>query len=136
MKILYIYYRLVFCAWWLENELWDHCSLTGSYSSKLSNSQILLEKSEQDCSFQQDGATAHTANTTSFLQDFLHDYSVRCGLWPHNLYTSHHPDFCVNLLKKESTAIIQEARKWGAFSASAVIKHFILCISFLATYIK
>jgi hypothetical protein len=111
----------------------------------LSKSQTLLEESEQHCSFQQDWATVHIVNTTPFLQDFLQDYTVRCGLWPHNLHTSQHPDFCVDLLKKKSTAIIQEekkmwmcltSRKWGAFSASAVIKHILLCAWFLALYIK
>jgi hypothetical protein len=71
---------------------------------KLSKSQPLLDQSEQGCSFQQDGATVHIANTTThFLQDFIYDYTVGCGLWPHNLHTLHHPGFRVNLLKKKST---------------------------------
>lgn len=112
-------------AWCLENELWDYHSLNRQLLRKISKSQTVLEESEQDCSLQQDGAIVHTVNTTTpFLQDFLHDYTVRCGLWPHNLHISHHPNFCVNLLKKESTAIIQEAKKgectclqesWGQF---------------------
>lgn len=66
---------------------------------KLSKTQPLLDQSEQDCSFQQDGATVHIVNTRT---PFWQDYTVGCGLWPHNLHTLHHPGFCVNLLKKKS----------------------------------
>jgi len=50
---------------------------TGSYCVNLSKSYTLLEESEQDCSFQQDGAIVHTVDTTPFLQDFLPDYTIR-----------------------------------------------------------
>jgi hypothetical protein len=68
---------------------------------KLSKSQNLLEESEQDCSFQQDGAIVHTVDTTTpFLQRFLHDYTVSFGLRPHNLHTSHHPQLLCEFVKE------------------------------------
>jgi hypothetical protein len=43
----------------------------------------LLEENERHCWFQHNGATAHTANTTTALpQDFCGERNVERGLWP------------------------------------------------------
>jgi hypothetical protein len=41
----------------------------------------VLEENERDCRFQKEGATAHTADTTAFLQELCGDCVVRSGLW-------------------------------------------------------
>jgi hypothetical protein len=43
----------------------------------------LLEENGRDCWLQQDGATIHTANTTTtFMQEFFGEPVIGGGLWP------------------------------------------------------
>jgi hypothetical protein len=54
-----------------------------NYQNLFTQLIALLEENEQDCWYQQDGVTFHTAKTTTaFLQDFFGDHIVRRGLWP------------------------------------------------------
>jgi hypothetical protein len=68
---------------------------------------------QEDSWFQQDGATAHSTNRTSFLHVKPSVMALRCvRFWHHHPKTSCHlTPFCGNFLKKESTAITQESWK-------------------------
>jgi hypothetical protein len=51
------------------------------YKNLLTHFIALLEENEKDCWLQQDGATPHTANTTTtFLQEFFGKRVI--GGWP------------------------------------------------------
>jgi hypothetical protein len=54
-----------------------------SYQELIMNFISLLETNEQDCWFQQDGATAHTANLTmQMLSEFFGSRIISRKLWP------------------------------------------------------
>ncbi len=54
----------------------------------------LLEPDKRNCIFQQDGATAHTAQKTiAFLKDFFGDRLISRPLWPPRSPNLSPPDF-------------------------------------------
>jgi hypothetical protein len=54
----------------------------------------LLEVDEQDCLFQQDGAMAHTVNSTmQMLSEFFGGRIISRNLWPHRFLDLLPPDF-------------------------------------------
>jgi hypothetical protein len=56
----------------------------------------LLEVDEQDCWFQQDGATARTANPTlQMLSEFFGGRIIPRNLWPPRSPDLSQPDFCL-----------------------------------------
>jgi hypothetical protein len=63
------------------------------YQNLLTQFIGLLEENERDCWLQQDGATPHTANTTTFLQEFFGERIIEGGLWPPRSPDLTPPDF-------------------------------------------
>jgi hypothetical protein len=62
--------------------LFEETITAESYQNILTQFSALLEQNERDCWFQQDGATAYTADIkAAFLQDFC-DRIVERGIWP------------------------------------------------------
>jgi hypothetical protein len=59
------------------------------YQNLLTQFIALLEENERDCCLQQDGATPHTANTTTFLQEFFGSSLLGVASGLHDPPTSH-----------------------------------------------
>jgi hypothetical protein len=66
------------------------------YEELIMNFISLLEVDEQDCWFQQHGATAHTANSTKqMLSEFFGGRIISRILWPPRSPVLSPPDFCL-----------------------------------------
>jgi hypothetical protein len=64
------------------------------YQNLLTQFIALLEENERDCWLQQDGATPHTANTTTtFLHEFFGERVIGGGFWPPRSPDLTPPDF-------------------------------------------
>jgi hypothetical protein len=63
------------------------------YQNLLTQLISLLEENERGYWFQQDGATAHAANTTALQQEFSGEHTVGRGLWPPQSPDLTPPDF-------------------------------------------
>jgi hypothetical protein len=71
------------------------------YQNLLTQFIALLEENERDCWLQQDGATPHTANTTTtFLQEFFGERVIGGGLWPPRSPDLSSPDFSVGMSER------------------------------------
>jgi hypothetical protein len=70
------------------------------YQNRLTQFIALLEKNERYCWLQQDGATPHAANTTTFLQEFFGKHIIGGGLSPpQSPDLTPHDFFCGGCLK-------------------------------------
>jgi hypothetical protein len=62
----------------------------------------ILEVDEQDCWFQQDGATSHTANSTmQMLSEFFGGRIISRNLWPPRSSDLSPPDFSSGVFEGE-----------------------------------
>jgi DNA polymerase III psi subunit len=64
-----------------------------SFQNLLTQLTALLEENKQVCWFQHYAAATHSAKTTTYLQDFSSDHTVRRTLWPQLSADLMPPDF-------------------------------------------
>ena len=98
-----------------------------NYPDLLTQFLALLEENKQVWWFQQNGASSHTTKaSTASSQNFFGDRIVGRGLWPPRSPDLTSPDFCcADFLKKECTAITQDA--WRTFNT--ILKRLLPALS-------